>query len=209
MPTPAPDGPSELALIVSRRELARLQAERTRRDAEGRRVTAAAARLSRRPSRVSIHMGPRGLRVKFARLFLRDALAEQLPWGIMFAAVNPGFIMIAGIGIAFVHLGLPVLLAPVAWIVLNDGQYGMVKHGMDGLGLDVPTGSTTIPMVDIRSLGRALGAHGITLDTEASVAVGLEELVSCPWPVVIDARIDPSEVPPYMGRIDSLKKQIS
>jgi len=106
---------------------------------------------------------------------------------------------------AFAMLGSEVHTAveerlPVVWVVLNNGGHGMVHHG-DRLmkGRDLGVSVFRVP-IDCAAMGRALGARGVRAATGAELREALGEALGGDGPVVIDAVVDPAEVPPTLER---------
>jgi acetolactate synthase-1/2/3 large subunit len=94
---------------------------------------------------------------------------------------------------------------PITYLILNDSGLGMVKHGQRLSGAE-PVAFEIAP-VRFDLLGRACGAAGIRVETEADLA-----LLSRDWfesdeggPCVIDVRIDPEAVPPMGDRVRGLQ----
>ena len=94
---------------------------------------------------------------------------------------------------------------PAAWIVLNDGAYGMIAQGMRAQGLS-PL-ETEIPQTDFAAWAQALGAEGIRVDDELGLDAALARIESLTRPLVIDVRVDPSEPAPFLKRVQSLIRQ--
>jgi acetolactate synthase I/II/III large subunit len=95
--------------------------------------------------------------------------------------------------------------ARAIWIVLNNGEYGMVRHGMNALRLR-PV-ETEIPRVDFAMLARSMGCDGERVAEERHLEAALDRALAAPGPYVIDVWIDPDELPPYMRRMTSLLDQ--
>ncbi len=95
--------------------------------------------------------------------------------------------------------------APVVWIVLNDGGYGMVDHAMRASGFS-PVG-TRFPKVDFAGAARAMGAHGRVVTMEGELAEHLRGALAVPGPCVVDVAVDPDEPSPVLARVKSLMKQ--
>lgn len=96
------------------------------------------------------------------------------------------------------------LRARAIWLVLNDGQYGMVHHGMQALGLE-PCG-IQIPRVDFVKWAEAQGALGLSAQDISTLDAALREALATPGPVVIDVRVDPQIPPPFGNRNDRLQQ---
>jgi acetolactate synthase-1/2/3 large subunit len=95
--------------------------------------------------------------------------------------------------------------ARAVWVVLNDGGYGMVEHGMRALGFR-PV-QTEIPSVDFVALARSMGADGVRVEREVELDDALTAAMEAPGPFVVDVRVDPSEPGPWMKRIQALIAQ--
>jgi len=131
--------------------------------------------------------------------------------GASFAAPGRTVVALLGDG-AFAMNGVEVHTAvehdlPIVFIVLNDGGLGMVEHG-DTL----VTGRPVCPSryrtpIDIAGMAQALGAVGLRVDAPGAFEEALRGAIQLRRPVVIDARIDPSEVPPTLRvRTDALRR---
>ena len=92
---------------------------------------------------------------------------------------------------------------PVIYVVLNDSELGMVKHGQklggaEEIGFELPS-------IDYAKMAEAMGIEGITVRTP-------EELDFIDWnrlgkkkaPTMINLIIDPNEVPPMGQRVKGL-----
>ena len=95
--------------------------------------------------------------------------------------------------------------ARAVWVVMNDGQYGMVEQGMRALGF-TPV-ETPIPPTDFAALARAQGAFGMRVESEDELEAALCDAMRLPGPVVVDVVIDASVASPLMRRIECLKAQ--
>lgn len=96
--------------------------------------------------------------------------------------------------------------APVVWVVLNDGRYGMCAQGMDTLGLSA---DAEIPQVDFVAFARAQGAQATRVDHETQLNQALAEAMAANGPFVIDVRIDPRCKAPASQRNTSLADALS
>lgn len=96
--------------------------------------------------------------------------------------------------------------APAVWIVLNDAQYGMIYHGMKAIGMD--PFSTAIPRVDFTAYARALGADGVTVETEHALDAALDMAMEARGPFVLDVLVDPEIAPPFGNRNESLIEEV-
>jgi len=92
---------------------------------------------------------------------------------------------------------------PVIFVVLNDQELGMVKHGQK-LGGAEEIGFE-LPKINFAKMAQAMGVEGITVSTP-------QELVQIDWqalgdkqgPTLIDLHIDPNEIPPMGQRVKGL-----
>jgi len=106
---------------------------------------------------------------------------------------------------AFAMSGMEVHTAvdhgiPVVWVVLNDGGHGMVYHGEKMLlGHDLGACHFRVPL-DIAGLAMAMGAGSYRVETLDAFRSALEEALLRDEPCVIDARIDPEEIPHSLAR---------
>jgi len=106
---------------------------------------------------------------------------------------------------AFAMLGAEVHTAveerlPIVWVVLNNGGHGMVHHGdqlMKGKDLGVALFRTPI---DCAMWATALGATGMRAETPAEFRGAIRDALRADGPVVLDAIVDPTEVPPTLER---------
>lgn len=95
--------------------------------------------------------------------------------------------------------------ARVIFIVLNDGQLGMVRHGQrltkaEEIG-------TQIPPVDFAAFAQAMGVDGFVVESpDDLVHLGVAAMCNKRGPSLIDVRIDRNETPPIGLRIGALKK---
>ncbi|MUG98277.1 ScyA-related TPP-binding enzyme [Scytonema sp. UIC 10036] len=94
---------------------------------------------------------------------------------------------------------------PAVWIVLNDGYYNTCRQGVACLGLKGM--DTEIPQVDFVKVAGAMGAEGIRVNNESDIKQALEKAIASQFPFVVDVVIDPTELIPIDGRIDSLISQ--
>lgn len=129
--------------------------------------------------------------------------------GAKFAAPDQIVVSIVGDG-GFLMNGMEVSTAvaydkQVIWIVLNDGQYGMIYHGRKMMGN--PTISTQYPTCDVAKVAEGLGARGIRIDKPGEITPRLiQEIVESGVPTVLDVRVDPNDAAPIGSRLSSLKR---
>jgi len=93
---------------------------------------------------------------------------------------------------------------PVIFVILNDGAYGMIKHGQRLNGAEQI--GFKLPDINYAELAGVLGANGITIDSIDNLSkINFEELLSSNRPTVIDVHIDEEAVPPMKSRLKVLK----
>jgi acetolactate synthase-1/2/3 large subunit len=81
----------------------------------------------------------------------------------------------------------------VVFVIFNDGRWNMVEHGFRAVYGKTPMGLPSA-MADFAQIARGFGAIGVRADRASDLAPErLRELASLGRPVVIDARIDPSD----------------
>jgi acetolactate synthase-1/2/3 large subunit len=91
---------------------------------------------------------------------------------------------------------------PVFFIILNDSEYGMVKHGQK-LGGGEPVGFE-LPKIDFVKYAESMGIKGILIQSiEELENLKVKELMQ-DSPVILDVRIDKDEVPPMASRLKAL-----
>lgn len=88
---------------------------------------------------------------------------------------------------------------PVIFIVLNDAELGMVKHGQrlansEAIGFK-------LPHVDFAAYASAMGAVGHTIrSSQDLLSLNIETICHRAGPTLIDVQIDAEEVPPMQMR---------
>ncbi len=91
----------------------------------------------------------------------------------------------------------------ILFIILNDSEYGMVKHGQR-LGSGEPIGYS-LPKVDFVEWGRSMGIPGFLINSPMDLeAVDISKVINIPGPKLFDVRVDPEEVPPIKNRLQAL-----
>ena len=88
--------------------------------------------------------------------------------------------------------------ADVVWVVLNDAQLGLNRHGMAALGMAAV--ETAMPRTDFVAFAASQGATGLAVEREADLAAALERALATPGPVVVDVRVDPDIPSPILAR---------
>lgn len=92
--------------------------------------------------------------------------------------------------------------ADAKWLVINDGGYGTIRHGLASIKL--PPMAIDIPRVRFDLWAEAQGAKGLRASTPAELAQALQQAMAIPGPVVIDAEVDRAVAPPIGRRNVSL-----
>ncbi len=91
---------------------------------------------------------------------------------------------------------------PVFFIILNDSEYGMVKHGQN-LGGGEPVGYE-LPKIDFVQYADSMGITSRLINSIDDLeALNVKELM-LDGPVILDVRIDKDEVPPIDNRLKAL-----
>lgn len=84
---------------------------------------------------------------------------------------------------------------PVIFVVMNDGAYGLIRHGHRAHGTERV--EFEIPKVDFAMMARAAGAEGYTIrDSEDLERLDWQELSKRQGPTLLDVQIDPEARPP-------------
>ena len=92
---------------------------------------------------------------------------------------------------------------PVIFVVLNDSELGMVKHGQK-LGGAEEVGFE-LPEIDYAMMAQAMGIEGITIRTpQELVEIDWQHLGNKKAPTLINIIIDPNEIPPMGQRVKGL-----
>ena len=94
---------------------------------------------------------------------------------------------------------------PAVWIVLNDGRYNMCHQGLNMQGYEGM--DTAIAQTDFVKIACGLGATGIRVERESEIQAALKKAMNSTSPVVVDVIIDPTQLAPIGGRIQSLISQ--
>jgi len=95
---------------------------------------------------------------------------------------------------------------PVIWVVMNNGGHGMVCHGerIQFKG-KLNTGSFRVPL-NIAQMAEGMGARAYRVETPDDFRDVFQKALQAGEPVVIDALVDPQEMPPLAMRIETLDK---
>lgn len=128
--------------------------------------------------------------------------------GAAFADCNDPVVCLTGDG-SYLMNGQEISVAqeaglPVIFIVLNDGELGMVMHGQRLAGAE--SIAHQLPRTDFAMMARALGVNALSVGSEEELA-GLDfaALFARRGPTLIDVRIDREQVPPMGVRMKVLR----
>ena len=89
-----------------------------------------------------------------------------------------------------------------SFVILNDSQYGMVRHGQI-LGGGEPVGYE-LPRIDFIQYAKSMGMTALRINTiEDLESLDVKKLMQH-GPVILDVRIDKEEVPPITSRLKAL-----
>ncbi|EDL64328.1 thiamine pyrophosphate-binding protein [Bacillus sp. SG-1] len=93
---------------------------------------------------------------------------------------------------------------PVLFVVLNNGQLDMVDKGMSfSTGRSV--GTTYQTPLNAAKFAEAMGVTSFRCHDEEELAEAIQSSLQADGPVVIEAIVDPAEVPPTLSRVVTLK----
>ncbi len=93
---------------------------------------------------------------------------------------------------------------PVIYVVLNDSELGMVKHGQK-LGGGAEEIGFELPKIDYAMMAEAMGIEGITISTPIELMqIDWQRLGNKNGPTLLNVIIDPNEVPPMGQRVKGL-----
>ncbi|MBI3890311.1 MAG: thiamine pyrophosphate-binding protein [Candidatus Wallbacteria bacterium] len=84
---------------------------------------------------------------------------------------------------------------PVVWVVMNNGELGMVAQGQFG-AFGRSTCATYRTAVNYAQLARELGADGHRVERPEDLRGTIEAALASGRPTVVDVAIDPKERPP-------------
>ena len=91
----------------------------------------------------------------------------------------------------------------IVFIIINDGAYGMVKHGQILSGAQQT--AFKLPQVDYAAMAQATGATGIVIKSPQELnRLDIKTICKRKSPTVLDIRVDPDEVPPIAMRTNIL-----
>lgn len=122
-----------------------------------------------------------------------SAMGFGIPAAIAASLEHPGQPVVAltgdgGFAMTATELALAAQLKlPLTVVVFADGSLNRIELRQQALGL--PPSGTRVPSVDGAGLAQALGLEGVRVDSIA----GLEKALAGARPLVIEARVDPSQ----------------
>ncbi len=128
--------------------------------------------------------------------------------GLSFAHPDRAVVCITGDG-SFLMSGQEITVAlehclPVFFVILNDGAYGMVKHGQRQTGAEAF--GYGLPIVDYAAMARAMGIRGETIRcSQDLLALDMAALAAERQPVLLDVLVDGEAGPPMSLRARTLK----
>ena len=127
--------------------------------------------------------------------------------GGKFAAPDRVVVSITGDG-GFLMNGMEVSTAvhygkQVIWVILNDAGYGMIHHAFRMMKR--PDVGTRYPRVDCARVAEGLGAQAFRIREPGQINRELiQTILQSGRPTVLDVEIDPDEVAPFGGRVETL-----
>ena len=159
--------------------------------------------------------GDRGRRSKRGGLFQAGFEFAPMGWAIgnaVGAALgSPGdpIVCITGDGSVLMS-GQEITVAkqlnlPVIFLVMNDASLGMVSHGQRLNGAEEI--GCELPRVNFKAFAESMGIRGHIIEAPQDLlAINLDAICKLSEPVLLDVRIDPTEVPPIGTRINALQQ---
>ena len=121
------------------------------------------------------------------------------PDRVVLSIVGDGGFLMNGMEVSTaVHYGKQVI-----WVVLNDAGYGMAYHALRMMKL--PDVATRYPRVDCAKVAEGLGAQAYRIREPGQINRDLiQRILDSGRPTVLDVEIDPDEVAPFGGRLETL-----
>ena len=93
---------------------------------------------------------------------------------------------------------------PVIFVVLNDGAYGMVKHGQRLRGAEQV--AYELPATDFAMMAQAMGSDAYAIRSPQDLLeLDIEQICRRRGPTLLDVHVDPEEVPPLRARVNVLE----
>jgi acetolactate synthase-1/2/3 large subunit len=126
------------------------------------------------------------------------------PDRVVLSIVGDGGFLMNGMEVSTaVHYGKQVI-----WVVLNDAGYGIAYHGARIRNIsDV---GTRYPRVDCAKVAEGLGAQAFHVREPGQInREFMSRILESGRPTVLDVEIDPDEVAPFGGRLETLSDYFS
>ena len=122
-----------------------------------------------------------------------------MPDRVVVSITGDGGFLMNGMEISTaVHYGKQVI-----WVVLNDAGYGMAHHALRMM--ELPDVATRYPRVDCARVAEGLGAQAFRIREPGEINRELiGRILQSGRPTVLDVEIDPDEVAPFGGRLETL-----
>ena len=130
----------------------------------------------------------------------RSAGKFAAPDRVVVAIIGDGGFLMNGMEVSTaVHYGKQVI-----WVVMNDAGYGMIHHAFRMMKR--PDIGTRYPSRRLRPGGRGIGSAGVPYPGTRPDQPGADPERSSlsGRPTVLDVEIDPDEVAPFGGRVETL-----
>jgi acetolactate synthase-1/2/3 large subunit len=98
---------------------------------------------------------------------------------------------------------------PVIWLVVNNGGHGMVYHGENLLFGGRFHNSLFRRPLNIAKLASSLGVSGFQVTRPGELCGLMEECLRRGRPAVIEAVVDPEEIPPIGARVRAVDQYLN
>ena len=159
------------------------------------------------------HQRSSGRRVRNGSIFWTCLEYGSMGWaigssiGTALACANDPVVCITGDGAMLMSGGdITVALQEklnVVFIILNDAEYGMVKHGQR-LGTGEPV-AYKLPRINFVKWGKSMGIPGYYIHAPHDLEkLDIDKIINKPGPKILDVYVDPEEVPPIKNRLQAL-----
>ena len=101
-----------------------------------------------------------------------------------------GFNMLMGEYLTAVHHNLPIKV-----IIFNNSAFGLISFEAEGAGIPAYKKGIQFPNPDYAMLAKACGGRGFTAEKPSELKAAISEALAFDGPAIIDAKINPNEVP--------------
>jgi len=92
---------------------------------------------------------------------------------------------------------------PIIFLILNDAEYGMVKHGQS-LGHAEKIGYE-LPVIDFSAYANSMGIESYIVNSLGELSdLDINSMCTRAGPTLLDVRIDKNEIPPIDNRLKAL-----